>query len=96
VAPREAVEPFPKAVGDRDLFSDEPDFDQRWLTMLSDAAGISLGERKLVDATELVGRVGATAPLGERPHHRAEADARRLALALSWDYGQERRMLIRF
>jgi hypothetical protein len=58
LAPREAVERFLEAVGDRDLFSDEPDFDQHWLGMLVDAAGIFLGARKLGDAKQLIGRMG--------------------------------------
>jgi hypothetical protein len=49
LSPGDAVERFLEAVGDRDLYSDEVDFDRHWLAMLVDAAGISLGERKLGD-----------------------------------------------
>jgi hypothetical protein len=81
VAPREAVERFLEAVGDRDLYSDEVDFDRHWLTMLSDAAGVPFGERKLGDVKGLPEH--STVAAGEPLRHRAEADARRLASALS-------------
>jgi hypothetical protein len=81
VPPRDAVERFLAAVEDRDLYSDEVDFDSHWLGMLLDAAGISLGERKLGDVKRLTGHW--TIEAEEPPFHRAEADARRLALALS-------------
>jgi hypothetical protein len=82
VSPREAVERFLAAVGDRDLYSDEIDFDTHWLGMLFDAAGVPLGERRLGDLNEFVRRSGLTVKFDEPPRHRAEADARRLALAL--------------
>jgi len=81
VSPREAAERFLAAVGDRDLYSDEVDFDRHWLTMLADGAGVSLGQRGLGDVKRLSER--STVAANEPPHHRAEADARRLALALS-------------
>jgi len=80
-SPREAAERFLAAVGDRDLYSDEVDFDRHWLTMLADGAGVSLGQRGLGDVKRLSER--STVAANEPPHHRAEADARRLALALS-------------
>jgi hypothetical protein len=83
VSPREAAERFIAAVGDRDLYSDEVDFDRHWLTMLANAAGVSLGERKLRDVTCLIEQIGSTVEADEPPRHRAEADARRLAMALS-------------
>jgi hypothetical protein len=81
LSPREAVERFLAAVGDRDVFSDEPDFDTHWLAMLMDAAEISVGDRSLSDVKRLTG--DWTVEADEPPRHRAEADARRLALALS-------------
>jgi hypothetical protein len=81
--PREALERFLEAVGDRDLYSDQPDFDAHWLAMLMDAAGISLGERKLGDLNQFMQRWGLMLKFDEPPRHRAEADARRLALPLS-------------
>lgn len=39
VSPREALARFLGAVGDRDVYSDNPDFDQHWLGALADAAG---------------------------------------------------------
>jgi hypothetical protein len=84
LSPREAIERFLDAVGDRDLFSDEPDFDTHWLMMLMDATGASLGERKLGDVKRLIGPMDWTVRVQRAsPRHRAEADARRLALALS-------------
>jgi DNA polymerase III epsilon subunit-like protein len=80
--PTEAVDRFLEAVGDRDLYSDEVDFDTHWLTMLADAAGVSLGERTLGDLNEFMRRSGLTPKFDEPPRHRAEADAVRLALAL--------------
>lgn len=80
--PREAVERFLEGVGDRDLYSDEVDFDRHWLTMLFDAAGVSLGETTLGDLNQFMQRAGLTPKFDEPPRHRAEADARRLALAL--------------
>jgi hypothetical protein len=83
VSPREAAERFLAAVGDRDLYSDEVDFDRHWLAMLAAAAGISLGERKLGDVKCLAGHIDWTAGSPDEVlRHRAEADARRLALAL--------------
>jgi hypothetical protein len=83
LSPREAVERFLAAVGDRDLLSDELDFDTHWLGMLLDAAGISLGERRLGDLSEFIRRSGLTPKFDGPPSHRAEADARRLASALT-------------
>jgi DNA polymerase III epsilon subunit-like protein len=82
VSPREAVERFLEAVGDRDLLSDEPDFDTHWLGMLVDAVGVSLGERTIRDLNEFMRRPGLRPKFEEPPRHRAEADAMRLAIAL--------------
>ena len=82
LSPREAAERFLEAVGDRDLYSDEVDFDRHWLGMLLDAAGVPFGERKLGDLNQFVQRSGLTPKFDEPPRHRAEADAVRLALAL--------------
>ena len=80
--PREALHRFLTAVADRDLFSDAPDFDAHWLSMLADAAGMPLGARHIGDANALLREAARLndAPGGGR--HRAEPDARRLALAL--------------
>ena len=80
VSPRDAMERFLAAVGDRDLYSDEVDFDRHWLTMLADAAGVSLEQRGLGDVKRLSEH--STVAADEPPRHRAEADARRLASAL--------------
>ena len=82
LSPTEAVERFLEVVGDRDLYSDEVDFDTHWLGMLTDAAQASLEERTLGDLNEFMRRSGLTPKFDEPPRHRAEADARRLALAL--------------
>jgi hypothetical protein len=82
VSPRKAMERFLEAVGDRDLLSDELDFDTHWLEMLMDAAGISLGKRKLGDLNQFMQRSGLTPKFDEPPRHRTEADVRRLASAL--------------
>ena len=82
LSPREAMERFLDVVGDRNLYSDEIDFDSHWLGMLLDAAGVSLGERKLGDLNQFMKHSGLTPKFDEPPRHRAEADARRLALAL--------------
>jgi DNA polymerase III epsilon subunit-like protein len=76
--PSEALTRFLNAVGDRDLGSDNPDFDRHWLGMLADAAGASLEGRTLSDLKHS----DLTPKFDEPPGHRAEADARRLALAL--------------
>jgi hypothetical protein len=68
---------------DRRQYSDEPDFDEHWLGMPMDAAGVSLRERRLGDLNEFIRRSGLTPKFEEPPRHRAEADARRLALALN-------------
>jgi hypothetical protein len=77
VPPSEAMRRFLHAIGDRDLFSDEPDFDAHWLGMLAEVAGTSIAGRNLGNAKKLIQRMA-----GEPPRHRAEADARRLALML--------------
>ncbi len=38
---REALTRFREAVGDRDLYSDSPEFDDHWLSMLANATGVS-------------------------------------------------------
>jgi hypothetical protein len=63
---------FCKAVGDRQLLSDAPPFDQYWLDMLAEAAGMK---------ATAVGHVRTV--LGDLTFdgpHRAEPDARGLAL----------------
>src|SRR5438067_10930728 len=83
LAPREALARFLDAVANRDLFSDQPDFDNHWLGMLAEAAGVSPGMRKISDIQVLLkGRLSnfQTAPASR---HRAEPDARRLALAVA-------------
>jgi len=84
--PAEVMTRFLQAVGDQELFSDAPDFDGHWLGMLAYAAGTSLGARTIGDATTLVGKLSAERDFGgELPpaRHRAEPDARRLALAFA-------------
>jgi hypothetical protein len=44
--PNDAAKRFLDAVGDRDLFSGEPEFDAHWLSMLTSAAAISLGRTR--------------------------------------------------
>src|SRR6266436_1387612 len=82
--PREALKRFLDAVGGRALFSDDPEFDSHWLSMLVDAAN-SFGGRKLRDAKKLVEQVSVHHGLefADPPRHRAEADARRLAFAVT-------------
>ncbi len=75
--PREVMERFLRFVGDRELFSDHPDFDAYWLAMLADAAGISIETHKIGNANRLIGSKLSPSETG----HRAEADARRLATA---------------
>jgi hypothetical protein len=74
--PSDAMKGFLEAVGDRELFSDAPDFDSYWLGMLIEAAGTSIQLSKIGDAKDLVERMEVSGPC-----HRAETDARRLALA---------------
>jgi hypothetical protein len=81
LAPKDTIDRFLGIIGERDLFSDEPEFEAHWLSMLADAATISLGARKIVDARKLLEQAAVIIEPGERPRHRAEADARRLALA---------------
>src|SRR5260370_6785552 len=73
------IDRFLEAVGERDLFGDDPEFDSHWLSMLADAATISLGGRKLRDAKKLIEQMGSTMEFAEAPRHRAEADSRGLA-----------------
>ncbi len=82
-SPREAMARLIEAVGDRDLFSDGGKFDAHWLGMLVDAAGVCLGGRKLDAVQGLIKRMGWTVKFADPPPHRAEADARRLALAIA-------------
>jgi hypothetical protein len=81
--PHRALKRFLDAVGDRDLFSDEPGYDAHWLSMLMDAAPCSLGGQKLGDVKKLIEQMGLTIEFVGSPTHRAEADARRLALAFA-------------
>jgi hypothetical protein len=85
-APRDAIRRFLETVGNRELFSDEPDYDNHWLNMLADAAGIALGSRSISDVKLLmaVGAASLIHPLLDdgTPRHRAETDARRLARAV--------------
>jgi hypothetical protein len=50
----EARRRFLDANGDRDLLSDEPNFDAYWLGMLADANGTSFKGRSLGDARKLI------------------------------------------
>jgi hypothetical protein len=82
--PREALQRFLEAVGDRDLFSDEPDYDAHWLNMLAEAAGTSIGTREIRDAKVLTsdGHIEPRSDPEVIPkRHRAESDARNLVLA---------------
>ena len=84
--PRDAIRRFLEAVADRELYSDEPDYDTHWLSMLADAAGIALGARTISDVTLLIAE-GVASRIhssldDDTPRHRAEPDARRLALAV--------------
>jgi hypothetical protein len=81
--PSTALKQLLDAVGDRDLFSDEPEFDDHWLGMAVDAAAVTLGGRKLGDARKLLEQIGLVLEPGKPPRHRAEADARRVALAFA-------------
>jgi hypothetical protein len=81
--PGEAAARLFAAVKGRDLYSDQPDFDAHWLAMLTDAAGGPVGERKLADASGLVGRAGALLEFDRPAVHRAEDDARQLAEAVA-------------
>jgi hypothetical protein len=85
--PAEVMKRFLAAVGDRDLYSDEPQYDEHWLTILADAAGVSRGGRKLGDARWFLKQIGLTVRFAEAPHHRAEADAHRLASAIAHNIG---------
>lgn len=81
--PRQAMERFLQAVGERELFSDQPHFDAHWLSMLARAADSSIGTPQIKDLRALV------AGAGVRPRstaHRAEADARDLASAVLSTY----------
>jgi hypothetical protein len=86
LSPVQAMSRFLEAVGDRDLYSDEPDYDNHWLNLLADAAGTSIGTRNIGDAKLLIGKgaaIGSHLSLDDRtPRHRAAPDARRLALAV--------------
>lgn len=75
--PGEVMARFYRGVGDRQLFSDNPDFDAYWLAMLADAAGTSVETHKIGQANRIVGSKWS----GRGTRHRAEADARRLAVA---------------
>jgi hypothetical protein len=84
VAPAEAMKRFMEAVGDRELFSDEPDFDAHWLDMI--AAGASIPAREIGNAKSLIDRrcLATGSKFGVcRSSHRAEPDARKLAIAFA-------------
>jgi hypothetical protein len=84
VAPAEAMKRLMGFVGDRELFSDEPDFDAHWLGMIAKAAGTSIPE--IGNTKSLIeGRCLATGIKFEvcRSSHRAEFDARKLAVAFA-------------
>jgi hypothetical protein len=81
--PGEAVARFVKLVSNRDVYSDQPDFDTHWLDMLFDAAGIPVGNLKLSNAARLVDQTDAVLQFDGPSVHRAEADARRLAYAVA-------------
>jgi hypothetical protein len=57
--PGEALKRFLNAVGDRDLMSDEPDFDAHWLGMLAEAARMSPDRRTIGDARKLAEQKGS-------------------------------------
>jgi DNA polymerase III epsilon subunit-like protein len=82
VPPAEAVARLLIAVGNRELVSDEPAWDQYWLGQLVEAAGanagIRLGNARTV-ITEVAARLGASANWNLPIQHRAEGDALRLA-----------------
>jgi hypothetical protein len=86
LSPRDAMARFLEAVGDRGLLSDEPDFDAHWLGMLTKAAGTSIAQGRIGDARPLMyaASVNHIFHPGQdlRPRHRAEYDARRLALTV--------------
>ena len=83
VPPGEAVDRLLDAVMGRDIYSDQPDFDEHWLTMLFAAGGGPFGDLKLGNAARLVDPAGAILELEGPSAHRAEADARRLAEAVA-------------
>jgi DNA polymerase III epsilon subunit-like protein len=84
VSPSEAMRRFLAAVDNRLTLSDEPEFDSFWLGQLAEAADadpIKLGDAKAVineasrDGRDFA-KIGAEFPV----RHRAEPDARRLAM----------------
>ena len=81
--PSEAVARLFAAVNGRNIYSDQPDFDAHWLAMLADAAGGPVGDLKLGSAARLLDQAGAVFEFDEASVHRAEADARRLAVAVA-------------
>ena len=83
VPPVEAVDRLLDAVKGRDIYSDQPDFDEHWLTMLFAAGGGPLGNLKLGNVARLVDPAGAILELEGPSAHRAEADAQRLAEAVA-------------
>lgn len=98
ISPADAIIRFLSEVGNSDLFSDEPSFDQFWVEQLFEAAGVDLGGRKLGDAKKLIADTTAphrdskaalaeaekVASLQVATRHRAEPDARRMAIVYSW------------
>ena len=83
VPPVEAAARLLAAVKGRDLYSDQPDFDGHWLTMLFTAAEVPVGNLKLGDVARLIDQAGAILELEGPSVHRAEADAQRLAAAVA-------------
>src|SRR6185437_2797444 len=97
VPPTEAINRLLTATNGRDLFSNDPSFDQYWLEKLAEAADVDLNPRRLGDAKALFSKVanenpGLTNVLPEAEalaaesvsrQHRAEQDARRLAIVYS-------------
>jgi hypothetical protein len=84
--PGEAMKRFLAAVGERQLFSDEPDFDAHWLAMLAKAAGVSIEGREIGHIKRLIEKICPNLRPGlevDGPRHRAEPDAKRLALAFA-------------
>ena len=57
--PSQAMKRCLEAVGERELFSDDPEFDSHWLSMLADAAGTSIGGRTICNAKKLIESIGA-------------------------------------
>ena len=84
VAPGEAMRRLNEALRDRIVLSDEPGFDAHWMFLLAEAAdlpSINLGDAKVIINEAARGGRDFAKIAAEFPvRHRAEADARRLAM----------------